>query len=178
MVFCDSWWLFVEMDSNAIPGELTLGVFLIGLSLLFDQEKPGHQAQKKKTIDHWWHPIRLCCWPLGNWQGPFGDLPWQHSISKKCFLLPLQPLSILWSISRNCCLLSQQFTYRHDLKYVPFLLVIGIVGTYLGKKFWIGFRRKNLNPFFDPDFGHRYFHTPKAWYTKIKLLPGGRFLLI
>ena len=56
------------------------------------------------------------------------------NLSKNTFIATSAFIDFMIDLSRSVVYYNNGYIYTHDLKYVPFLFVIGVVGTYLGKK--------------------------------------------
>ena len=56
------------------------------------------------------------------------------NLEKNVFIATSAFIDFMIDFSRTFVYYQNGYIHNHDLKYVPFLFVIGIVGTYLGKK--------------------------------------------
>jgi uncharacterized membrane protein YfcA len=56
------------------------------------------------------------------------------NLEKSVFVATSAFIDFLIDFSRTFVYYNNGYIHAHDLKYVPFLLIIGLIGTYLGKK--------------------------------------------
>lgn len=56
------------------------------------------------------------------------------NLEKSVFVATSAFIDFLIDFSRTFGYYNNGYIHAHDLKYVPFLLIIGLIGTYLGKK--------------------------------------------
>lgn len=126
------------MDSNAIPGANLRGFPYWFKLAFFDQEKPGHQAPKKQSIIGG-TLSGFAAGLLGTGGAIRGLTMAAFNLEKNVFIATSAFIDFMIDFSRTFVYYRNGYIHEHDLKYVPFLLVIGIVGTYLGKKIlnWI-----------------------------------------
>lgn len=114
--------------------ELFLGLFLVILALLF--------LIKKKLIIN---PVRrnaiiggslsgFSAGLLGTGGAIRGLTMAAFNLEKNVFIATSAFIDFLIDFSRTFVYYYNGFIHKHDLIYVPFLLVIGIVGTAIGKK--------------------------------------------
>lgn len=119
--------------------ELTLGVFLIGLSLLFLIKKNLVIKPQKKQSIIGGTLSGFAAGLLGTGGAIRGLTMAAFNLEKNVFIATSAFIDFMIDFSRTFVYYRNGYIHEHDLKYVPFLLVIGIVGTYLGKKIlnWI-----------------------------------------
>lgn len=115
--------------------ELTLGVFLIGLSLLFLIKKNLVIKPQKKQSIIGGTLSGFAAGLLGTGGAIRGLTMAAFNLEKNVFIATSAFIDFMIDFSRTFVYYRNGYIHEHDLKYVPFLLVIGIVGTYLGKKF-------------------------------------------
>ena len=115
--------------------ELFLGLFLVILALLF--------LIKKELIIN---PVRrnaliggslsgFSAGLLGTGGAIRGLTMAAFNLEKNVFIATSAFIDFLIDFSRTFVYYYYGFIHKHDLIYVPFLLIIGIVGTAIGKKF-------------------------------------------
>ena len=56
------------------------------------------------------------------------------NLEKSVFIATSAFIDFMIDFSRTFVYYSNGYIHKHDLKYVPFLLIIGIIGTYAGKR--------------------------------------------
>ena len=56
------------------------------------------------------------------------------NLEKGVFIATSAFIDFMIDFSRTIVYYNNGYIHKHDLVYVPFLLVIGLVGTYLGKR--------------------------------------------
>jgi uncharacterized protein len=56
------------------------------------------------------------------------------NLEKSVFIATSALIDLMIDFSRTIVYYQNGYIHNHDLKYVPFLFVIGIVGSFLGKK--------------------------------------------
>ena len=71
------------------------------------------------------------------------------NLEKSVFIATSAFIDFMIDLSRTFVYYNNGYIHNHDLKYVPFLLVIGLVGSYIGKKILVyipqsKFRRLSL----------------------------------
>lgn len=57
------------------------------------------------------------------------------NLGKNTFIATSALIDFVVDLSRTILYFFNGYVHKHDLVYVPFLLIIGILGTYIGKKF-------------------------------------------
>ncbi|NNK11533.1 MAG: sulfite exporter TauE/SafE family protein, partial [Flavobacteriaceae bacterium] len=56
------------------------------------------------------------------------------NMEKSVFIATSAFIDFMIDFTRTLVYYNNGYIHKHDLKYVPFLLLIGIVGTYIGKR--------------------------------------------
>ena len=71
------------------------------------------------------------------------------NLEKSVFIATSAFIDFIIDFTRTIVYYNNGYIHSHDLKYVPFLIIIGIIGTYIGKKILVyipqnKFRRLSL----------------------------------
>lgn len=114
--------------------EIILGVFLIGFSLFFIvfSQKVISPNRKNAIIGGVFSGFSAGL--LGTGGAIRGLTMAAFNLSKNTFIATSAFIDFMIDLSRSVVYYNNGYIHTHDLKYVPFLFVIGVVGTYLGKK--------------------------------------------
>lgn len=114
--------------------EIILGVFLIGFSLFFIvfSQKVISPNRKNAIIGGVFSGFSAGL--LGTGGAIRGLTMAAFNLSKNTFIATSAFIDFMIDLSRSVVYYNNGYIHSHDLKYVPFLFVIGVVGTYLGKK--------------------------------------------
>lgn len=114
--------------------EIILGVFLIGFSLFFIvfSQKVISPNRKNAIIGGVFSGFSAGL--LGTGWAIRGLTMAAFNLSKNTFIATSAFIDFMIDLSRSVVYYNNGYIHTHDLKYVPFLFVIGVVGTYLGKK--------------------------------------------
>ena len=120
------------MDSSFL--EIFLGIFLIALSALFLIRrkliiKPG---KKESLIGG--TLSGLTAGLLGTGGAIRGLTMAAFNLEKSVFLATSAFIDFFVDLTRTVVYYQNGYVHQHDLIYVPFLFIIGLVGTYIGKK--------------------------------------------
>lgn len=117
--------------------EVILGVFLIGLALLFLIKKNlVIKAEKKQSIIGG-SLSGFTAGLLGTGGAIRGLTMAAFNLEKSVFIATSAFIDLMIDSSRTFVYYQNGYIHQHDLKYIPFLLLIGIVGTYIGKRILI-----------------------------------------
>jgi uncharacterized membrane protein YfcA len=114
--------------------ELLLGVFLLGLSLLFLVKRELIVLPSKKNSLLGGAISGFSAGLLGTGGAIRGLTMAAFNMEKSMFIATSAFIDFMIDLSRTFVYYQNGYIHDHDLKYVPFLLVIGIAGTFLGKK--------------------------------------------
>lgn len=114
--------------------EIFLGIFLVILSLYFlIKSKIVVQAKNKNAI--------IGGTLSGFSAGLFGTggairglTLAAFNLEKSVFIATSAFIDFMIDFSRTFVYYNNGYIHNHDLKYVPFLLIIGLIGSYIGKK--------------------------------------------
>lgn len=114
--------------------QVALGVFLVALSLLFLIKK---QLVLKATLRNSVVGGSLSGFSaglLGTGGAIRGLTMSAFNLEKSVFIATSALIDLIIDLSRTVVYWSNGYIHKHDLIYLPFLVVIGLLGTWLGKK--------------------------------------------
>ena len=114
--------------------EVFLGLFLIALSLFFLIKSKFIISATKKNAIVGGTFSGLSAGLLGTGGAIRGLTMAAFNLKKSVFIATSAFIDFMIDLSRTIVYYNNGYIHNHDLKYVPFLLIIGIVGTYIGKK--------------------------------------------
>ncbi len=114
--------------------EVFLGVFLIALALLFlIKKKLVIKAEKKESIIGG-SLSGLTAGLLGTGGAIRGLTMAAFNLEKSVFIATSAFIDFMIDFSRTIVYYQNGYIGSEEIKYVPFLFIIGLVGTFLGKK--------------------------------------------
>ena len=119
------------VDSTLL--EIFLGVFLIALSLLFLIKKNLVVKPIKRNSIIGGSLSGLSAGMLGTGGAIRGLTMAAFSLEKNVFIATSAFIDFMIDFSRTIVYYQNGYIHQHDLIYVPFLFVIGAVGTYTGR---------------------------------------------
>lgn len=119
---------------NSFLLEIILGLFLIGFSLLFLIKTDLEFAPNRKNAIFGGVFSGFSAGLLGTGGAIRGLTMAAFNLEKSVFVATSAFIDFLIDFSRTFVYYNNGYIHAHDLKYVPFLLIIGLIGTYLGKK--------------------------------------------
>jgi uncharacterized membrane protein YfcA len=114
--------------------EITLGIFLVGFSLLFLIKR---KLVIKETLRNSLFGGALSGFSaglLGTGGAIRGLTMAAFNLEKSVFIATSALIDFMIDFSRTFVYYFNGYIHAHDLKYVPFLFIIGLLGSYLGKK--------------------------------------------
>ena len=114
--------------------EIFLGVFLISLSLIFLLNSKVVFSASRKNAILGGALSGFSAGLLGTGGAIRGLTMAAFNLEKSAFIATSAFIDFMIDFSRTFVYYSNGYIHKHDLKYVPFLLIIGIVGTYAGKR--------------------------------------------
>ena len=114
--------------------EIFLGLFLIGLSLIFLIKSKIVFAASKKNAIVGGSLSGFSAGLLGTGGAIRGLTMAAFNLEKSVFIATSAFIDFMIDFSRTFVYYNNGYIHKHDLKYIPFLLVIGLVGSFLGKK--------------------------------------------
>lgn len=125
---------FLSNYTNSLYLEIALSVFLIAFSGLF-------LLKRSLKVD----PTRGNAWLGGSLSGFSAGLLGTggairgltmaaFDLKKSAFIATSAFIDMMIDTSRTFVYYHNGYIHQHDLKYIPFLFAIGLIGTYIGKK--------------------------------------------
>ncbi|MGB5378101.1 TSUP family transporter, partial [Muriicola sp.] len=114
--------------------ELLLGIFLLSLSGLFLIKKELIIDPSKKNSLLGGVISGFSAGLLGTGGALRGLTMAAFNMEKSVFIATSAFIDFMIDFTRTFVYYKNGYIHDHDLKYVPFLLVIGILGTYIGKR--------------------------------------------
>ncbi len=129
--------------------EIFLGVFLVGFSLLFLIKSKLEINPNTKNAVIGGSFSGFSAGLLGTGGAIRGLTMAAFNLEKSVFIATSAFIDFMIDATRTVVYYNNGYIHQHDLKYVPFLLVIGVVGTFIGKKILVHipqskFRRLSL----------------------------------
>lgn len=113
--------------------EIFLGLFLVGLSLIFlIKNKMVFSANNKNAVIGG-SLSGFSAGLLGTGGAIRGLTMAAFNLEKSVFIATSAFIDFMIDFSRTIVYYNNGYIHKHDLKYVPFLLIIGLIGSYLGK---------------------------------------------
>lgn len=114
--------------------EICLGLFLVGLSLFFlIRSKIVFSANNKNAIIGG-SLSGFSAGLLGTGGAIRGLTMSAFNLEKSVFIATSAFIDFIIDFSRTFVYYNNGYIHKHDLKYIPFLIIIGLVGSFLGKK--------------------------------------------
>lgn len=120
------------INSNYL--EIFLGIFLIGFSLLFLIKKSLIISPTNKNAIIGGSFSGFSAGLLGTGGAIRGLTMASFNLEKSVFIATSAFIDFLIDFSRTIVYYNNGYIHKHDLKYVPYLIIIGIVGSFIGKK--------------------------------------------
>jgi uncharacterized membrane protein YfcA len=114
--------------------EIFLGIFLVGFSLLFIIKKSLTISPSNKNAIIGGSFSGFSAGLLGTGGAIRGLTMASFNLEKSVFLATSAFIDFMIDFSRTIVYYNNGYIHNHDLKYVPFLFAIGIVGSFIGKK--------------------------------------------
>ena len=135
------------MDSAFL--EIILGLFLIGFSLLFIIKSEVTYEPNKKNEIVGGAFSGFSAGLLGTGGAIRGLTMAAFNLEKSVFIATSAFIDFMIDLTRTFVYYHNGYIHKHDFKYVHFLLVIGILGSFIGKKILVyipqsKFRRLSL----------------------------------
>ncbi|HZW63790.1 MAG TPA: sulfite exporter TauE/SafE family protein [Flavobacteriaceae bacterium] len=119
---------------NTLYLEVFLGIFLVALSLLFLIRKELLVVPNKKNSLLGGVMSGFSAGLLGTGGAIRGLTMAAFNLEKGVFIATSAFIDFMIDFSRTFVYYANGYIHKHDLIYVPFLLAIGLTGTYLGKR--------------------------------------------
>ncbi len=125
-------WLSKMM--NTVYLEVLLAIFLIAICLLFLWKKNLVIAASKKNAVSGGVLSGFSAGLLGTGGAIRGLTMAAFNLEKSVFIATSAFIDLFIDFSRTIVYYQNGYIHKHDLIYVPFLLAIGLIGTYMGKR--------------------------------------------
>ncbi len=125
---------FLSKFLNTYILEFLLGIFLLGISLLFLIKKELIVLSSKKNSLLGGAISGFSAGLLGTGGAIRGLTMAAFNMEKSVFIATSAFIDFMIDFTRTFVYYQNGYIHNHDLIYVPFLLLIGIVGTALGKR--------------------------------------------
>ena len=114
--------------------EMILGLFLVGMSLYFLVKRKTVIEPNKKNAVIGGSFSGFSAGFLGTGGAIRGLTMASFNLEKSVFVATSAFIDFMIDFARTFVYYNNGYIHKHDLKYVPFLLIIGLLGTYIGKK--------------------------------------------
>ncbi|WP_242082565.1 sulfite exporter TauE/SafE family protein [Aestuariivivens sediminis] len=114
--------------------EMILGVFLVGFSLLFLINSKIVFLPNMRNAIVGGSFSGFSAGLLGTGGAIRGLTMASFNLEKSVFIATSAFIDFLIDLSRTVVYYNNGYIHNHDLKYIPYLFVIGLVGSFLGKK--------------------------------------------
>lgn len=114
--------------------EIFLGLFLVGLSIFFLIKSKIIVHAKNKNAIIGGSLSGFSAGLLGTGGAIRGLTMAAFNLEKSVFIATSAFIDFMIDFSRTIVYYNNGYIHIHDLKYVPFLLVIGLIGSFIGKK--------------------------------------------
>ena len=114
--------------------EIILGIFLVGLSLLFLLKKDLIISPTNKNAISGGALSGFSAGLLGTGGAIRGLTMAAFNLEKSVFIATSAFIDFLIDSTRTVVYFKNGYFHKHDLIYIPFLFAIGIIGTYIGKR--------------------------------------------
>lgn len=119
---------------NSVWLEVALGIFLILLSSLFLIRKKLEVSPTKKNSLIGGSLSGFTAGLLGTGGAVRGLTMAAFNLEKSVFIATSAFIDFMVDATRTIVYFQNGYIHDHDLKYVPFLFVIGLLGSYIGKR--------------------------------------------
>ena len=114
--------------------EVVLGIFLILLSSLFLIKRKLEVKPTKRNSILGGSLSGFTAGFLGTGGAIRGLTMAAFNLEKSVFIATSAVIDFMVDFTRTFVYFQNGYIHEHDLKYIPFLFIIGLVGSYLGKR--------------------------------------------
>lgn len=114
--------------------EILLGIFLVAMSLIFLLKKDLIIPANKKNATLGGVFSGFTAGLLGTGGAIRGLTMAAFNLEKSVFIATSAAIDMMIDLTRTVVYYQNGFIHQHDMVYVPFLFVIGLLGSYLGKQ--------------------------------------------
>lgn len=125
---------FLSKMLNTTFLEIVLGLFLVGFSLLFLIKSKLTITPNDKNAIIGGSFSGFSAGLLGTGGAIRGLTMASFNLEKSAFIATSAFIDFMIDFSRTFVYYNNGYIHNHDLKYVPFLLAIGVIGSFIGKK--------------------------------------------
>ena len=125
---------FLSKVLDSVFLEIFLGIFLVVFSLLFIIKSKLNITPNKKNAIIGGSLSGFSAGLLGTGGAIRGLTMAAFNLEKSAFIATSAFIDFMIDFSRIIVYYNNGYIHKHDLKYVPYLFVIGIVGSFFGKK--------------------------------------------
>lgn len=125
---------FLTKYLNSTILEIVLAIFLIGLSLVFLFKKDLVIQSTNKNAITGGVLSGFSAGLIGTGGAIRGLTMAAFNLEKSVFIATSAFIDLFVDLSRSVVYYKNGYIHKHDLIYVPFLFIIGILGTYIGKR--------------------------------------------
>jgi len=125
---------FLSKQLNSDYLEIILGVFLVVFSLVFIIKSKLIVEPNKQNAIIGGSLSGFSAGLLGTGGAIRGLSMAAFNLEKSVFIATSAFIDFMIDFTRTIVYYNNGYIHQHDLKYVPFLFVIGILGSFLGKK--------------------------------------------
>lgn len=119
---------------NSLYLTISLGIFLVGFSLLFLIRSKLHISPTNKNAIVGGSLSGFSAGLLGTGGAIRGLTMAAFNLEKSVFIATSAFIDMMIDLSRTVVYYQNGYIHLHDLKYLPYLFAIGLIGTYVGKK--------------------------------------------
>ncbi|SFT73976.1 hypothetical protein SAMN05216474_2064 [Lishizhenia tianjinensis] len=114
--------------------QIVLGIFLVAFSLFFIIKRNFAIAANKKNALIGGSFSGLSAGLLGTGGAIRGLTMAAFNLEKSVFIATSAFIDFMIDFTRTFVYWGNGYIHQHDLKYIPFLFIIGVLGSYLGKR--------------------------------------------
>ncbi|WP_412463982.1 sulfite exporter TauE/SafE family protein [Flavobacterium mekongense] len=114
--------------------EILLGIFLVAMSLIFLIKKDLIIPPNKKNATLGGVFSGFSAGLLGTGGAIRGLTMAAFNLEKSVFIATSAAIDMMIDLTRTVVYYKNGFIHQHDMIYIPFLFVIGLLGSYLGKQ--------------------------------------------
>lgn len=125
---------YLSSAVNSVLLECALGIFLVALSLFFLIKRNVQLAPDKKNAVVGGSFSGFAAGLLGTGGAIRGLTMAAFNLEKSVFIATSAFIDLMIDLSRSVVYFHNGYIHTHDLKYVPWLFGIGLIGTLAGKK--------------------------------------------
>lgn len=119
---------------NSIFLEVFLGIFLMGFSLLFLIKREIIISPNKKNAFIGGSISGFSAGLLGTGGAIRGLTMAAFNLEKSVFIATSAVIDFMIDFTRTFVYYKNGYIHDHDLKYIPYLFIIGLLGSFVGKK--------------------------------------------